>query len=54
MTFYMLMIDINSLVTTGINMKEVIAINHSHKKQTGWKHRPNCPFYALMLRTKLY
>ena len=28
--------------------------NHSHKKQIVWKHGPNGPFYALMLRTKLY
>ena len=28
--------------------------NHSHKKQIVWKHGPNWPFYALMLRTKLY
>ena len=28
--------------------------NHSHKKQIVWKHGPNRPFYAVMLRTKLY
>ena len=28
--------------------------NHSHKKHIVWKHGPNQPFYALMLRTKLY
>ena len=28
--------------------------NHSHKKRIVWKQRPNWPFYALMLRTKLY
>ena len=28
--------------------------DHSHKKQIVWKHGPNWPFYALMLRTKLY
>ena len=28
--------------------------NHSHKKRIVWKHGPNRPFYALMLRTKLY
>ena len=27
---------------------------NSHKKQVVWKHGPNWPFYALMLRTKLY
>ena len=27
---------------------------HSHKKQIVWKHRPNMPFFALMLRTKIY
>ena len=27
---------------------------HSHKKRIVWKHGPNRPFYALMLRTKLY
>ena len=27
--------------------------NHSHKKRIVWKHGPNRPFYALMLRTKL-
>ena len=27
---------------------------HSHKKQIVWKLGPNGPFYALMLRTKLY
>ena len=27
---------------------------HSHKKQIAWKHGPNWPFYAFMLRTKLY
>ena len=27
---------------------------HSHKKQIVWKHGPNRPFYAVMLRTKLY
>ena len=26
----------------------------SHKKRIVWKHGPNWPFYALMLRTKLY
>ena len=30
------------------------AYNHSHKKRIVWKHGPNWPFYALMLRTKLY
>ena len=29
-------------------------LDHSHKKQIVWKHEPNRPFYALMLRTKLY
>ena len=29
-------------------------IQHSHKKQIVWKHGPNRPFYAFMLRTKLY
>ena len=28
--------------------------DHSHKKQIVWKLGPNGPFYALMLRTKLY
>ena len=28
--------------------------NHSHKKQIVWKHEPNWPFYAFLLRTKLY
>ena len=28
--------------------------NHSHKKQMVWKHGPNWPFYAFILRTKLY
>ena len=28
--------------------------NHSHKKRIVWKHGPNWPFHALMLRTKLY
>ena len=27
---------------------------HSYKKQIVWKHGTNWPFYALMLRTKLY
>ena len=27
---------------------------HSHKKRIVWKHGPNLPFYAVMLRTKLY
>ena len=27
---------------------------HSHKKRIVWKHGPNRPFYALMLRTRLY
>ena len=30
------------------------SFNHSHKKRIVWKHGPNRPFYALMLRTKLY
>ena len=29
-------------------------LSHSHKKWIVWKHEPNWPFYALMLRTKLY
>ena len=29
-------------------------LDHSHKKQIVWKHRPNRPFYVFMLRTKLY
>ena len=29
-------------------------LNHSHKKQIVWKVGPNGPFFALMLRTKLY
>ena len=29
-------------------------LKHSHKKRIVWKHGPNRPFYALMLRTKLY
>ena len=29
-------------------------VNHSHKKQIVWKHKPNWLFYTLMLRTKLY
>ena len=31
-----------------------VKFDHSQKKQIVWKHGPNCPFYALMLRTKLY
>ena len=33
---------------------EIPVSNHSHKKQIVWKHGPNWPLYALMLRTKLY
>ena len=33
---------------------EIISFNHSHKKRIVWKHGPNRPIYALMLRTKLY
>ena len=29
-------------------------INHSLKKRIVWNHGPNWPFYAVMLRTKLY
>ena len=29
-------------------------LNHSHKKQIVWKLESNGPFYALMLRTKLF
>ena len=29
-------------------------LHHSHKKRIVWKHEPNWPFYAFMLRTKLY
>ena len=32
----------------------IVWCNHSHKKQIVWKHGPNWPFYAFMLRTKLY
>ena len=35
------------------SMKKV-NLYHSHKKQIVWKLGPNGPFYALMLRTKLY
>ena len=33
--------------------KHLLNVNN-HKKQIIWKHGPNWPFYALMLRTKLY
>ena len=29
-------------------------LSHSHKKQMVWKLGPNDPFYALVLRNKLY
>ena len=32
---------------------ELLTAN-SHEKQIAWKHGPNWPFYAFMLRTKLY
>ena len=35
-------------------MIHTIMLYHSHKKQIVWKLGPNGPFYALMLRTKLY
>ena len=39
---------------TGQDTNFETRLNHSHKKQIVWKHGPNRPFYALMLRTKLY
>ena len=35
-------------------MRDNFEYNHSHKRQVAWKHGPNWPFFALMLRTKLY
>ena len=35
-------------------MRDNFEYNHSHKRQVVWKHGPNWPFFALMLRTKLY
>ena len=35
-----------------VSLKHVLG--HCHKKQIVWKHGPNRPFYALMLRTKPY
>ena len=39
---------------TVANETENIGLHHSHKKQIVWKLGANGPFYALMLRTKLY
>ena len=33
------------------NRMRVATFQHSHKKQIVWKHGPNWPFYAVMLRT---
>ena len=39
---------------TSIKKEDSCKFKHIHKKQIVWKHGPNWPFYALMLRTKLY
>ena len=38
----------------GQGMQVPCKLKHSHKKRIVWKHGPNRPFYALMLRTKLH
>ena len=39
---------------SGGDKTQVDVSNHSHEKQIVWKHEPSWPFYALILRTKLY
>ena len=41
-------------IFTGMLLGPFGLFKHSHKKQIVWKLGPNGPFYALMLRTKLY
>ena len=48
---------LNTLIDNSVKVKEILKepmLDHSHKKRIVWKHGPNWPFYALMLRTKLY
>ena len=42
------------LKADGLQSNLYVMLKHSHKKRIVWKHGPNRPFYALMLRTKLY
>ena len=47
-------IQIFSIETEWVDVEGQTEWNHSHKKQIVWKLGPNGPFYAHMLRTKLY
>ena len=42
------------LETNTLILNATVEFIHSHKKRIVWKYRPNWPFDALMLRTKLY
>ena len=46
---------IKTISETGkVHVQKNVQLQHSYKKQIVWKHGPILPFYAFMLRTKLY